>query len=91
MSKFFCSSLRMDLDKKCSCCKHEERQCENCWFAFKDEEVPEGHQFFECRVNPPLNENHVVCVEADQWCGKFYSKEMPPPWKPQLIHRLEPT
>lgn len=87
---FFCY-LHGETEMKCDCVNQvqkstEERRCENCWFS----DGTEG-QYIKCRFNAPIATDDVVYVDKKQWCGRFYSKEMPPPWKPQLIHRLEPT
>jgi hypothetical protein len=83
-------------DKQSYCTKKEqmmeERRCENCWYCqewdtfsyFKDEKIEEKSH--TCRFNAPINSVEIH-VNKNQWCGKFYPKDLPPPWKLLLIHK----
>jgi hypothetical protein len=70
---------------KCDCFNQvqkavEERRCENCWYCYIS-------SYLECRFNAPESRDELIYVAPKQWCGKFYPKDLPPPWKPRLIHK----
>ena len=59
----------------------EERRCENCWYCYKG-------MHFECRFDAPKENEGPIYVAPEQWCGKFYPKTLPPPWKAVIINKI---